>query len=63
MAILWRPRWLHLAKIGVTQWSSRLLAKHLTISFSAAAKAWREYGIQPWRSETFRFSTDPELVA
>ena len=50
-------------KLGVTHWSSRLLAKHLGISFSAVAKAWREYGIQPWRSETFKFSTDPELVA
>lgn len=51
------------AKLGVTHWSSRLLAKHLKISFSAVAKAWREYGVQPWRSETFKFSTDPELVA
>ena len=50
-------------KLGVTHWSSRLLGKHLGISFSAVAKAWREYGIQPWRSETFKFSTDPELVA
>lgn len=50
-------------KLGVTHWSSRLLAKHLGISFSAVAKAWRKYGIQPWREETFKFSTDPELVA
>lgn len=27
------------------------------------AKAWREYGVRPWRSETFKFSTDPQLVA
>ncbi len=51
------------AKFAVTHWSSRLLAKHLKISFSAVAKAWREYGIQPWRTETFKFSTDPELIA
>jgi transposase len=51
------------AKLGVTHWSSRLLAGHLGISFSAVAKAWREYGIQPWRAETFKFSTDPQLVA
>ena len=51
------------AKLGVTHWSSRLLGKHLGISFSAVAKAWREYGVQPWRAETFKFSTDPELVA
>ncbi|MCB1265277.1 MAG: helix-turn-helix domain-containing protein [Mycobacterium sp.] len=51
------------AKFAVTHWSSRLLAKHLKISFSAVAKAWRGYGIQPWRIETFKFSTDPELIA
>lgn len=51
------------AKLFVSQWSSRLLANHLNISFSAVAKAWREYGVQPWRSETFKFSTDPQLVA
>ena len=27
------------------------------------ASAWKEYGVQPWRAETFKFSTDPELVA
>ena len=49
-------------RLGVTHWSSRLLADHLGISFSAVAEAWREYGVQPWRAETFQFSTDPELV-
>ncbi|BAX97828.1 IS630 family transposase [Mycobacteroides stephanolepidis] len=51
------------ATLGVTHRSSRLLADHLGISFSAVAKAWREYGVAPWRVETFKFSTDPELVA
>jgi hypothetical protein len=26
-------------------------------------KAWRDYGVQPWRSKSFRFSTDPQLEA
>ncbi len=50
-------------KLGVTHWSTRLLAERLGISDSAVADAWREYGVQRWRSETFKFSTDPELVA
>src|ERR1700712_5580283 len=50
-------------KLGITHWSSRLLADHLKTSNSTVAKAWREAGVQPWRSETFKFSTDPELVA
>jgi transposase len=50
-------------KLGVTHWSSRLLAVRLGIDNTTVARAWRDYGVQPWRSETFKFSTDPELVA
>jgi transposase len=50
-------------KYATTHWSSRLLAQHLKISKTTVLDAWREYGIKPWRSETFKFSTDPELVA
>ena len=50
-------------KYGVTHWSSRLLGRHLRIGNATVASAWREYGVQPWRAETFRFSTDPQLVA
>ncbi len=50
-------------KYGVTHWSSRLLGQHLGVSNGTIATAWREYGVAPWRSETFKFSTDPELVA
>lgn len=49
-------------RLGVTHWSTRLLAKHLGIGDATVAKAWREYRVQPWRAESFRFSTDPELV-
>ena len=51
------------AKLGVTHWSSRLLAEQLGIGNATVARAWRDYGVQPWRSETFKFSTDPLLVA
>jgi len=50
-------------KLGVTHWSTRLLARHLGISDATVARAWRDYRVQPWRSESFRFSTDPELAA
>ncbi len=49
-------------KLGVTHWSTRLLAARLKVSDYTVAKAWRDYGIKPWRSESFRFSTYPELV-
>jgi transposase len=50
-------------RLGVTHWSSRLLAARLGVDATTIARAWRAYGVQPWRSETFKFSTDPELVA
>jgi len=50
-------------KLGVTHWSTRLLARQLGIGVATVAKAWRDYRVQPWRSQTFKFSTDPELVA
>ena len=51
-------------KLGVTHWSSRLLADHLGgISNVWVARIWRKWGLQPWRRETFKFSTDPELEA
>jgi transposase len=54
--------------LGVTHWSSRLLADHLSgrgpaISNVWVARIWRKWGLQPWRRETVKFSTDPELEA
>ena len=50
-------------RLAVTHWSSRLLSGELRIGHATVARAWRRYGVQPWRSETFKFSTDPELEA
>src|SRR5215468_2796195 len=58
-----RPKPGRPAKLGVTHWSSRLLAERLGISNVWVAKIWRKWGLQPWRRETFKFSTDPELEA
>jgi transposase len=49
--------------LAVTHWSSRLLGRHLGIGDATVARAWRAYRVQPWRSGTFKFSTDPELEA
>ena len=50
-------------RLGVTHWSSRLLAAEMGLSNVKVAKVWREYKLQPWRTQTFKFSTDPELEA
>lgn len=54
--------------VAVTHWSARLLADHLTkaglpVSFAEVARIWRDWGLQPHRLETFKFSTDPHLEA
>ncbi len=50
-------------RLGVTHWSSRLLAAELGLSNVKVAKVWREYGLQPWRAGSFKFSTGPQLEA
>ena len=50
-------------QLGVTHWSSRLLADHLGVDASTVLRTWRHHRVQPWRVEPFQFSTDPELVA
>jgi transposase len=52
----------------VPHWSSRLLATALAgegtpISHVTIARIWHRFGVQPWRAETFTFSTDPALEA
>jgi transposase len=51
------------AELGITHWSSRLLARHLGVSDFTVSTTWKKFGLQPWRVETFKFSTDPELEA
>src|ERR687893_2918433 len=53
-------------RFGATHWSSRLLATALAgegtpISHATVTRIWHRFGVQPWRAETFKFSTDPEL--
>jgi transposase len=50
-------------RLGVSHWSTRLLARHLGVGDATVARAWRRYHVQPWRRGTFKFSTDPALEA
>ena len=49
--------------LGITHWSSRLLAGELGCSHNTVARVWREHDLRPWQTETFKFSTDPQLEA
>jgi transposase len=50
-------------ELGVTHWSSRLLAAEVGVSHSTVARVWAEHNVKPWQIQTFKFSTDPELEA
>jgi transposase len=50
-------------ELGVTHWSSRLLAAGLGVSRNTVARVWHEHDLKPWQADTFKFSTDPQLEA
>ena len=37
-------------KFAVTHWSTRLLAGELKTSHKTVARAWKAYGIRPWKA-------------
>jgi hypothetical protein len=50
-------------RLGITHWSTRTLADHLGVSRMTVARVWADHDLAPHRVETFKFSTDPELLA
>jgi len=48
---------------GSTHWSTRGMAAASGLGRSTIGRIWRAFGLQPHRTETFKFSTDPDLVA
>jgi transposase len=48
---------------GTTHWSTRRLAKEVGVSASTVARVWHDGRLKPHRTETFKFSRDPELIA
>jgi transposase len=47
---------------GATHWSKRELAARVGISASSVLRIWRAFGLEPWRTETFKISPDPMLI-
>ena len=47
---------------GSTHWSKRELARQMGISATSVHRIWRAFGLQPWRTETFKISPDPLLI-
>ena len=47
---------------GTTHWSVRRLANRVSMSETTVWRIWRSAGLKPHRTETFKWSTDPDLV-
>ena len=48
---------------GTTHWSARRVGEQLGMSETTVWRIWQSAGLKPHRTETFKFSTDPDLVA
>src|SRR5580704_11226349 len=57
----WCARWRR-SPGGAAHWSKRELAARAGISPSSVLRIWRAFGLQPWRTETFKLSPDPLLI-
>lgn len=44
---------------GSTHWSTRRLAERFGIGKDTVARIWADHGLQPWRVDTFKVSSDP----
>ena len=49
-------------KDGSTHWSARRLGARFGISHSTVLRIWKDHGLQPHRTRSFKFSPDPDLV-
>ncbi len=48
---------------GSTHWSTRLMADKMDVSQTTVSRIWREHGLKPHRSGTFKLSKDPEFAS
>ena len=45
-----------------THWSTRSMAEAVGLSQTTITRIWQAFGLQPYRTETFKLSTDPYFV-
>jgi transposase len=47
---------------NATHWSTRSMAETSGLSHTSVQRIWQAFGLQPYRSESFKLSTDPQLI-
>jgi transposase len=53
---------LHTTPKGATHWSTRTMAKTMSLSHQAVHRIWKQHGLQPHRVKTFKLSKDKRFV-
>jgi transposase len=48
---------------NATHWSTRTMAREVSISEASVRRIWRAHGLKPHRVESFKISRDPEFAA
>src|SRR5471030_1625703 len=48
---------------NATQWSTRTMAKEMSVSKASVSRIWRANGLKPHRVESFKVSNDPDFAA
>jgi transposase len=48
---------------GSTHWSTRTMAARHGISNDTVARIWRDHELKPWKTTTFKISSDPDFEA
>ena len=46
---------------GSTQWSTRTMALRVGVSKDTVARIWKDHGLKPWKTDTFKVSSDPHF--
>ena len=52
---------LHQRPVDATHWSTRTLAAHLGMGATSVRRVWKEHGLKPHLSRTFKLSRDPRF--
>jgi transposase len=48
------------APVGTsTRWTTRSLAERVGVGKDTVARVWRDHGLEPWKTETFKISDEP----
>ena len=46
---------------GSARWSTRTMAARHGVGKDTVSRIWNERGLRPWRTDTFKLSTDPDF--